>query len=249
MTAKKRGRKKKRGPKKKLPPKQYKERNTWNYKIISCRNMKQVDYFGKFATPKDAYAFIGQLMNKTKSVIFPKKIVNNKNGYECVDEYLILERKTDNKEVLLRNEFGKLVKHRTTTERWDIFDKFRYYTEETFWVYGYDPVYARKTFMWIYENIICDGIGKYSFKRVFVYGNKIIVKNDSNTMDIILCKNKSDAIRFYNLLCEYTKKDNITSVFFGGAYSGQGKRTSNIVNELCDYTGWSRKKVIRSTLF
>lgn len=245
MTRKKRGRKKKRGPKKKLPPKIYKGRNTWDYKIVSCRNMKQNSYVGKYANVKDAYSAIELLLKKSESVVFKKKL---SNGGDCVNEYLILERKKDDKETLLRNEYGKLVEHKTNTNRWVIFDKFRYNVEETFWVYGYDPRYDRKTFMWVYENIISNIENKYDIKRLFVYNNKLIIKNDRSEMDIVFCKNRSDAIRFYNMVVELVKNDKISQVFFGGAYSGSNKRTSKLVDEICEYTGWDRKKVIRSEL-
>ena len=248
MTQKKRGRKKKRGPKKKLPPKIYKGRNTWNYKIVSCRNMKQNGYIGKFANVKDAYKKIDELLDESNKVVFPKRIVNDRGDNDCLDEYLILERKKEDKDVLLRNEYGKLVEHKTNTDRWIIFDKFKYQREETFWVYGYDPVYSRKTFMWIYENIITSDNGKYNLKRIFVYNNKIIIKDDRAEMDMVLCKTKSEAIRFYNFVGELVKRDGVKNVFFGGAYSGQGGRTKSIVDEICGYTGWDRKKVLRTSL-
>ena len=43
--------------------------------------------------------------------------------------------------------------------------------EETFWVYGYHPVFQRKDFTWIYENLISNDIGKYNIKQV-LYINK-----------------------------------------------------------------------------
>lgn len=250
MTKKKRGRKKKRGPKKKLPPKIYKPRNTWNYKIVSCRNQKQNGYYGKFSSAKDAYAFVDVLLEDSKSVVFPKKVVNSKGVDECVDEYLILERRVgDEKTPLLRNEYGKLVEHKTNTERWIVFDKFRYDVEETFWVYGYDPQSGRKTFMWVYENLLVGDIeGKYDIKRVILYNNKIVVKNDRGEIEIVFCKTRSDAIRFYNMLQEKVLKDGYTQVFFEGARIGNGDKTSKLIDELCEYTGWGRRKVIKSGL-
>ena len=141
MISSKRGRKKKRGPKKKTPPKVYKPRNKWNYKVVSCRNGNQHmnGFFGAFNELKDAYAKVEKLLEESKKVVFPKKLVGTRGYDDCVDEYLILERKSGEGETtLLRNEFGKLVEHKTNTKKWVIFDKFRYYTEETFWVYGYD---------------------------------------------------------------------------------------------------------------
>lgn len=246
MTLRKRGRKKKRGPKKKLPEKEIK-RVTWDYKVVSCNNMRQNGFIGKFASSKAAYSCVEKLLKASKEVVFPKKIVK-KNGIaeDYLGEYLILERRKSDETTLLRNEFGKLVEHKTNTENWVILDKFRYNTEETFWVYGYDPKYNRKTFMWVYENIVTNIIHKYDIKRVFVYANKVIIKNDSSGMDLIICKSKSEAIRFYNMLESKTRQAGISQVFYGGAYGGSNKRTSALVKEICEYTGWDRDKVVRN---
>lgn len=250
MTRVKRGRKKKRGPKKKLPPKIYKPKPTWDYKVISCRNRRQTKYFGKFNDAKSAYALVNTLLAGYKDVVFPKTVVNSKGYDDCVDEFLILKRERgDSEPTLLRNEYGKLVEHKTNDERWVIFEKFRYYTEETFWVYGYDPKCGRKTFSWVYNEILIKDIsGKYDLRRVFVYKNKVIIKNDNAGMDLVFCKTKSEAIKFYNLLEQWVRRDNIKQVFFGGAYGGKSERTSAIINEICDYTGWDRKKVLRDCL-
>ena len=250
MTKVKRGRKKKRGPKKKVPAKIYKGRPTWSYKVISCRNQKQNKYLGVFNDVKKAYTLIDKLMEESKAVVFPKTTVSTKGQGECIDEYLILKRSNNDEEpALLRNEFGKLVEHRTDTEKWVIFDKFRYYSEETFWVYGYDPKYGRKTFTWIYDVILTKNISsKYDIRRVFVYKNKIIIKHDSADMDIIFCKTKSEAIKFYNMLSKWVIRDKLTQIFFGGAYGGKNQRTTMIINDICNYTGWDRKKVMRDNL-
>lgn len=249
--AKKRGRPKKRGPKKKIPKKVYKDRHTWDYKIVSCRNGRQNGYFGCFVTPKDAYHVIDMLMAESDKVVFPKKVVNSHGESVSNDEYVILKRnKGDNVVPLLRNEYGKLVEHKTNTEKWTVFDKFRYYVEENFWVYGYDPRLDRKTFIWIYNYIVVGKIrNKYDYKRVILYNNKLVIKDDSDMMDMIICKNKSEAIRMYNMLNDYVTKNNHKQVVFLGAYGGRNRRTSSLIKDICAYTGWPLKKVIRQTTF
>lgn len=246
--AKKLGRPKKRGPKKKKAKKVRTTWNTWDYKIISCRNGRQNGYYGKFLSAKDAYRKIDELLEDCKDVVFPKKVLNSHGLNTSVDEYLILVRnRGDNEIPMLRNDYGKLVEHRTNSEKWTIVDKFRYYVEETFWVYGYDPSSDRKTFMWILENLIVGKIqSKYDMKRICLYKNKIIIKDDSNEMDMVLCKNKSEAIRFYNLLREKIN-GTLKEVVFMGEFGGAGKRTTNLVNDICNYTGWNRNKVTRHT--
>ena len=190
-------------------------------------------------------------MDISKNVVFPRKIVNTNGESDSYDEYVILKRNKGSEEVpLLRNDYGKLVEHRTNTDKWVIFDKFRYQVEETFWVYGYDPRTDRKTFIWIYDNLLVGKIAnKYDYKRVIEYKNKLIVKDDSGDMDIVICKNRSDAIRLYNKLQEKATSDRYKQIVFHGAYGGKGRRTSLLIKDICDYTGWDSKKVIRPTTF
>ena len=66
----------------------------------------------------------------------------------------------------MRNEYGKLVEQNLNIDGWVVIDKYRYNIEETFWVWGYKNKNDRKTFLWIYENIILSNIiSSYDFKR------------------------------------------------------------------------------------
>ena len=124
-------------------------------------------------------------------------------------------------------------------------DKFSYDTEETFWVYGYDPVRGRKTFEWIYYNIIVSNIEtSYDIKRVMLYKNKIIVKDDGGKLDIIFCKTVSEAIRFYNLLSEWVLEKKMKKhVFMLGNYSDIGDKRRALEKELVEKTGWTIRKI------
>lgn len=249
MTQKKRGRKKKRGPKKKKPEKVLKGRNTWDYKIVSCRNGKQNGFVGSFPNSHAAYKVFNELIEQSNNVVFPKRILNSNGLTESYDEYLILERNKygDKETPLLRNDYGKLVEHKTNTEKWVILDKARYSVEETFWVYGYDPKANRKTFMWVYENLLVGRIkSRYDIKRVLLYNNKLIIKDDAGEIDLIICKTKGDAIRFYNLLQDFVLKDRIKQVFFMGARGGKSNTTSMLIKELSEYTGWDARKLTRT---
>jgi hypothetical protein len=248
MTKKKRGRKKKRGPKKRLAPKVYRGPNTWDYKIVACRNGRQVKYIGNYPDIKQAYAEVDRLKKENKEVILPKRVIQRDRVTSNVGEYLLLERNKGGKDEspLLRNEFGKLIPHKTNTAKWVILDKFKWVEEETFWVYGYDPKRGRKTFLWVYENVIAGQItSKYDVKRIILYNNKVIIKHDNADIDIIFCKNKSEAIRFYNHIEEFAKRDHYDQIFFVGEYGFRNPKTTKLIDELCEYTGWDRRKITR----
>ena len=246
------GRPKKRGPKKKRryvsrkPRVDKRSLNIYDYKVVSCHNGKQSGYFGRFVKVEDAYTRVEELMKDNDKVVFPARVQIGKTIEDCRDEYLILEKNRygDKEEPMLRNSYGKLVRQETNSEKWIVMDKFRYDVEETFWVYGFDPARGRKTFEWIYYNIIRYGIEtKFDIKRVMLYKNKVVVKDDAGNLDIVLCKTMSDAIRFYNLLGEWVLRDKVKQVMMLGNYSEIGEKRRALEQELIEKTGWAKRKI------
>ena len=247
------GRPKKRGPKKKRkyvsrkPKIDGRTLNIYDYKVVSCHNGKQNEYIGAYVKAEEAYEAVETLLNGQKEIIFPARVQITGKIIDSKDEYLILEKNRygDKEAPLLRNSYGKLVKQETNSDTWIILDKFRYDTEETFWVYGYDPVRGRKTFEWIYYNIIIGNIEtSYDIKRVMLYKNKIVVKDDGGKLDIIFCKTVSDAIRFYNLLSEWVLEKKMKKhIFMLGDYSGIGDKRRALEKELVERTGWTIRKI------
>ena len=249
------GRPKKRGPKKKrrkpinkvkkspgrhaLPP--------YNYKIISCKNGIQNKFIGKYRTIEDAYDKFNFLKNEDKDIILPILVTGDLHIKNSIDEYVLI-CKDDSSSTLLRNEYGKLVEQKTNKDGWNVIDKFRYQKEETFWVYGYNNKNDRKTFLWIYENLISTDVEWYfNFKRIILYKNKIVIKDDSENINLILCKAVSDAVRLYNTIEEWVKRDKIKQVLFVGDYSEISDKRRKLEEELLKYTGWSKKKIQMKT--
>ena len=246
------GRPKKRGPKKKrkkkiekIPQKVGpKFQKPYSYKIISCRNGVQNKFIGRYRDIKEAYAVFNALKLQDNNVIFPSNITGIHQIENSVDEYILIEKNEDKTSTLLRNEYGKFVEQTTNKNGWIIIDKFRYKREEEFWVYGYNSKNDRKTFLWIYNNlVISDLYGNLVFKRIFLYKNKIVIKNDANEIELVLCKDESDAVRFYNKTEEWIKRDKIKQVLFMGDYSSISDRRRKLEDELIALTGWTKKKV------
>lgn len=247
------GRPKKRGPKKKrksrAKPKpdgrhSPKSKNTTDYKIISCHNGKQNGYLGRYKTASEAYEDLERLKSERASVVFPKMIENSGEIRPCRYEYVLLEknRRGDKKSAKLQNEYGVFIQQETNSEKWVVYDKVRYYIEETFWVYGMNPRTDRKTFSWIYDNMILEiGDDAHNFVRVSVYKNKIILKYDDGTMNLILCKCQSDSIRFYNKVREMKKKD--SRIIMCGSEESSKERSKSVEDELIRLTGWPLHKI------
>lgn len=251
---KKRGRKKKTGPKRKKLDKHIKTYDgTWNYKILRFDFKKQVEYIGTYRTIEDLAKKRSELEELNASVEMPVKyIVSNgkKDGItENESEYVILKRirnEGESNESILRNQYGKLVKHITTSSRYFIYDKFPCIKEETFWVYGFNPKADRKTYKWIYSSFI-DDILEYglTFINIYVYGNKLIFRYDGNHIELVICKNISDSIRMYNLLMEKYKKNKC--VLFRGMIKGHTDRGYDIIRLIEEKTGWTKKKIYKNT--
>lgn len=252
---KKVGRPKKRGPKKKRIRKKInkivKPRPIVDFKIITTINGKQNSYIGSYKTYIDGITKLKELEESNKLIMFPRKYINSETIGLLKDEYLLLEKNRygDKTSSLLRNEFGKFIKNEITNNtKWVIRDKVVRLVEETFWVYGYDNKTDRKTFKWIYDNLLINAIdSKYDIIRVLVYKNKLIIKYDNKPTSIIFCKNKSDAIRLYNLLSDYIKKEKTKQVIFIGSYNVICDSRRELEKELIELTGWNKTKLQRST--
>ena len=250
------GRPKKRGPKKKRKYISRKKKldkrslNIYDYKIVSCHNGKQTAYIGAYVNVEEAYEDIERLINESKKVVFPAQVQIGETITDSREEYLILEknRHGDKETLLLRNSYGKLVRQETNSDTWIVLDKFPYDVEETFWIYGHDPLKDRKTFEWVYYNLLLGGIEtKFDIKRVMLYKNKVVIKDDAGNLDIVFCKTMGDGVRFYNLLSEWTSKNKVKQIMFLGNYSLIGEKRRALEEELMKYTGWTKCKIQMAT--
>ena len=211
-----------------------------------------IDFIGFYHNIEEAEFARKILEERNAAIVFPKKYISNSlknwNVYEQKSEYLILERNIDGGEGVtqLRNEFGKLIDHKTENGKWKIYAKFPCLEEETFWAYGYSPKTDRKTFDWIYENFaLAHAQSKYDFVNIYIYNNKVIFRYDNKDFNFVLCKNTSDAIRMYNLIEERSKKNK--QIIMTGGTSGNCDRTNEIVQMIKEKTGWPLTSIRKSS--
>lgn len=187
------------------------------------------------------------MVEENKSVIFPIKFNNNKTEIiESSYEIMIIKArdKTESRETKVMDEYGKFVNYATNDDDWIIYDRSPYYIEETFWVYGYHPRLQRKDFKWIYDNFISNNSNnKYLFKTVQLFKNKILVECNGK-LDMVICKNKQDAIRMYNMIEEWCERDKMKYVGFMGDLS-YSKYKSDWITKIQKLTNWTRKKITR----
>ena len=83
----------------------------------------------------------------------------------------------------------------------------------------------------------------YDYKRVLIYKNKIIIKHDNGSIDLIFTKTPTDAIRFYNKVEELVKRDKTKQILFIGDYSDISDKRRKLEQELMVLTGWPKLKI------
>ena len=187
------------------------------------------------------------MVEENKSVVFPIKFNNNKTEIiESSYEIMIIKArdKAESRETKVMDEYGKFVNYATNDDDWIIYDRSPYYIEETFWVYGYHPRLQRKDFKWIYDNFISNNFNnKYLFKTVQLFKNKILVECNGK-LDMVICKNKQDAIRMYNMIEEWCERDKMKYIGFMGDLS-YSRYKSDWITKIQKLTNWTRKKITR----
>lgn len=220
-------------------------------RIIITSHNKVIKILGKFRLLTNAYKKYEEIVkNNIENVEFPVKYISNKNVSRqlCEEKYEILLVKTipreESNETKLRDEFGRFITNKfSDVKRWAIIEKRKYFFEETFFVFGYNPRTDRKTFSFIFEKFLLNHPNdKHYFKRIVLYKNKLIFQYD-NDIDIVVCKNKEDAIRLSNALEEKCKKMKIKNVLFSGF--ALGSTIEQLISDISKKTGWDETKIKR----
>ena len=195
------------------------------YHIILTSNGKQIKTLYNCASEMLVNKKFDDLIEENKAVRFPVRFINiGKLVYANYEIYIIRRNDDDTKTTKLKDENGKIINFETNDDNWIIYDRETYYKEESFWVYGYHPVFQRKDFNWVFENMISNDINKYNIKQVLVFRNKLLIST-TYELNMVMCKNESDCIRLYNELEKEAMDKKIKYVFFSGdAYHSKLKK-------------------------
>ena len=228
---------KKRPGRPKLPP--------YTCKIIACINGVQRKTIGKYRTLKEAYAVFRDMKRNPPEIIFPETVSGVRYRLVKKHEYLLIQQ-SDAEPTVLRNEYGKLVQQNLTIDGWIVVDKFPFEVEETFWVWGYHKRKERKTFLWVYENMVVNEDEADCMKSIVIFHNKIVIRNDdTEEIRFVLCKTEGDAIKFYNLIEKRVRKDKLLRkrIFFIGWCESDSPLGYKLREQIHDLTGWKDKKI------
>lgn len=219
------------------------------YSIILTNHGKQFGVLCSEATETKIYKRFNEIIKENKNVVFPIRYNNaaTKEMVESEYEIIIIKCKQENDSHVnkVRDEYGKYVDYETTDEDWIVVDRAPYYIEESFWVYGFHPRIQRKDFMWIFNNFIAKNANdKYNMKTIVIYKNKLLVECNGK-LEMVLCKNKSDCIRLYNQLEEFSRENKFKyNVFMGDIDSSKYK--PSWMDKIQELTHWNRKKIMRN---
>ena len=167
---------------------------------------------------------------------------------ECNYELIIIKGKDefDNSVQKIKDEYGKFINYESSDEDWIIYDRANYDIEETFWVYGYHPRIQRKDFNWIFDTFIeKDAKNKYIFKSVVVYKNKLLIDYNGK-LEMVICKNKSDCVRMYNMIEKKSVEKKHTNIAFMGDIA-DSKYKKMWMDKIRELTHWNDKKIERSS--
>lgn len=245
----KKKKKPKRRPPRKRGPKPKKKDNRAHYKIFVIVHNRQKYNLGWFKTRREAYDKWNELIERNKSIVFPMRYQNYKRIQPVVYELLMIKRREDDDPEVarLRNEYGEYVDHEINLDDWIVFDKGVYEVEETFWVYGYHPRYQRKDFMFIFSEFVEQhSDDPMEFNNICVYRNKVLFEHGGK-LDMVMCKNESDAIRLYNQVEDWCRKRKYRYVAFGGDMAHSRLR-KEYEAKIVDLTNWNLRKVNRASL-
>lgn len=224
-----------------------------NYQIILTTNGKQKEVLGTYPSELKVNKAFMQFIEENKKVNFPVEMLSMDNDRKLIDanyEIVIIKKREekDSNVTLIRNEFGDLIEYTTTHKDWVVYDKHPYKREESFWVYGYHPLVQRKDFSFIYNEIVKPkASNKNTFINVMLFKNKVLIET-TNTLDMIICKNKSDGIRLYNLLEEWCNKEKgVKYYLFNGDWGVTTDKKRKCVEKIRELTNWDDLKINRST--
>ena len=217
------------------------------YQILLVNHGKQLKQLDSASTEKKIMTKFNSMLKENKNVIFPKIFNNLKHVMVEADyELVIIKLKQDGDEEItkVRDVYGKYTNYKSSSSDWIVIDRAHYDIEETFWVYGYHPKLQRKDFNWIFENLIeIDAKNREKFKTVQIYHNKVLIDN-SGKLDMVICKNKKDAIRMHNLIQEWCLKRKYKYIAFMGDLMNS-KYKIDWMKRIVELTNWSYDKVKR----
>lgn len=189
------------------------------YQLVLTENKKKIKVLYTYSRRYDAtYRF---KCIKNKKIHLPKKnVYKNKVLTEVKYEVILLkEREEDDVGISLRDEYGRLLKKFKDDPKWVVLDALEYKIEEQFNVTGAN---RKLNALEILNNVLLPNISNKNPKQVVILNNKVIIEGIN--LNMVTCKNVSEAIRLYNKLRVHCFEQKIDTIIFFGTVPKKNKR-------------------------
>jgi len=214
------------------------------YRVILTKNGKYKKTIHRCKKRDTSFINFNRIKAENK-VFFKRKFINYK-GIKPVEYkiYIVKDFEETDKFRMVRDRFGKLVEEKPLYGIWTVLADEDYDVEETFWVYGSNPLTERKTIYDIIQILMIGLQNSRHTKQIVVVHNKLLFY-DEDRFDMVICKNKKDCQRLHHALAKAATDNKIKSLYFMGT-AGKG-----IIGEFYDIihenTGWTYTKIWRTT--
>lgn len=191
-------------------------------------------------TSKDNYK---RLLVENEEIKFPREYLTS-NKISTVQYVLCRVKRYEEKDKkrIVRDALGRLVPPTILWDKWTVMESEVFDIEETFYVFGHDPVSDRKDINFIIGLLVKGYNTPNLTKDVITLQNKLIIYNE-HQFDIVICKCKKDAMRLHNTLYDISLSNKLKRLIFMGKASE--KMTGILYEMMMDVTGWDYRKVSR----
>lgn len=213
------------------------------YRVILTKNGEYKKTIHRCKKRDTSFINFNRLKADNK-VLFKRKFINYK-GIIPVEYkiYIVKDYEETDKPRMIRDRFGKLVEEKPIFGIWTVLADEDYDVEESFWVYGFNPLTERKNIFDILKILMIGMNNPKHTKQIVVVHNKLLFY-DEERFDMIICKNKKDAQRLHHALAKAAINGKIKSLYFMGT-AGKGI-IGDFYEIIHENTGWSYTKIWRT---
>jgi len=210
------------------------------YQIVLTENRKKIKVLHTYTREHDALYRFERIKNK--EVFFPKKVIyRDKKLVEVKYEVLLLKRKEEgDKDIVIRDEYGRLMEDYYEDKGWTILGKLDYYEEEQFSVTGANRKLNLKE---IIDHVLLSHLEESKSKQVVIVNNKIVI--EGLTLNMVTCKNKDESIRLYNELRVHCFENKLQNILFFGTVDKKDRKSW--YKKIHERTGVGYNRLYRSS--
>lgn len=230
------------------------------YMVLIVKNGKRVRKIGQRGWRSFAIDLFNQSIEENRrevrypTILLTKNDVKNDStrNIKVKNEIILIKRMGDEGDTAapvsrFRDENGKFVDCEIVDlPNYSIIMKDDWYVEETFHVYGYHPIRDRKTYDFIYNELVMSNLrADGDPKRIRTLFNKLIIET-SDDFDFVITKNADECQRLYNTILKDAKASKCKQILFTGEVPYP--MLESVYDRIQAKTGWRRilckKKVL-----